>query len=215
MRFQYGPPPEDEVFHPEVQGWSDILEPSPKILNFLAIPPAFLLLAVTIFAISKAWDGGPSALYQESLGHSGPSSLLVFLIVLTISIPLHELIHILTHPQLGRSSKSCFGIWLAHGLFYAHYDGEVSRNRFLSILVAPYLLLAWPPVILLGLVGHSIPVGFVPVLVSIALVNSVLPSGDVLGFFLMLSQVPSSACIKNKGWKSYWKHGGRCGGLAP
>ena len=26
----------------------------------------------------------------------------------------------------------------------------------------------------------------------------------MLGFFLMLSQVPASACVKNKGWKSYW-----------
>ena len=46
MRFQYGPIPEDDEFHPEAQGWSDLREPSPLIINLLAIPTAILLLAM-------------------------------------------------------------------------------------------------------------------------------------------------------------------------
>jgi hypothetical protein len=90
-------------------------------------------------------------------------------------------------------------------MFYAHYEGAVSRNRFLSILAAPYLVLAWPPVIILALISTSVAIVYVEILVMVALVNSVLPAGDILGFFLLVSQVPSSACVKNKGWKSYWK----------
>jgi hypothetical protein len=95
-------------------------------------------------------------------------------------------------------------------MFYAHYEDAVSRNRFLSILAAPYLVLAWPPVIILGFIGIPGPIEYVEMLALVALVNSVLPAGDVLGFFLMVSQVPSSACVKNKGWKSYWKLGDQC-----
>jgi hypothetical protein len=210
MRFRYGPIPEDEVFHPEAQGWSGIREPGPLILNILAIPAGILLMGATIFAISLAWEGGPQAIIQGVLEQSGPDPFLVSLIVLVISIPVHELVHLFIHPQFGRSNKSIVGLWLSRGMFYAHYEGAVSRNRFLSILAAPYLVLAWPPVIILALIGISVPIAYVEILVLVALVNSVLPVGDVLGFFLMVSQVPSSACVKNKGWKSYWKLGDQC-----
>lgn len=212
MRFRYGSIPEDEAFHPEAQGWSGIHEPSPLILNVLALPASILLLGATIYAISLAWEGGPQAIMQEVLERSGPDPFLFFLLVLVLSIPIHELLHIFTHPQLGRSNKSIFGFWLSRGMFYAHYDGAVSRNRFLSILAAPYLLLGWAPVIILALIGTSIPIEYVVLLVLVAFVNSVLPSGDILGFFIMLSQVPASACVKNKGWKSYWKPGAQCEG---
>ncbi len=210
MRYRYGPIPEDDVFHPEDQGWSDLREPGPLLLNILAIPTSILLIVVTIYAISLAWEGGPLAIVQEVLEQSGPNPFLVFLIVLIISIPLHELVHLLTHPQFGRSNKSIFGLWLSRGMFYAHYEGAVSRNRFLSILAAPYLVLAWSPVIILALISISVPIVYVEILVMLALVNSVLPAWDVLGFFLLVSQVPSSACVKNKGWKSYWKLGVPC-----
>jgi hypothetical protein len=205
MRFRYGPIPEDDVFHPEDQGWSDIREPNPLILNILAIPSSILLLGVTIYAISLAWEGGPLAIVEDVLEQSGPNPFLIFLIVLVFSIPIHELVHLFTHPQFGRSNKSIFGLWLSRGMFYAHYEGVFSRNRFLSILAAPYLVLAWTPVIILALFSTSFPIVYVEILVMVALVNSVFPAGDILGFFLLVSQVPASARVKNKGWRSYWK----------
>jgi hypothetical protein len=210
MRFRYGPIPEDDEFHPKAQGWSDIHEPSPLIINIFAIPTGFLLVVATGFAISLVWEGGPLAIVQGVLEQSGPNPFLVFLIVLVISIPVHELVHLFTHPEFGRSNKSFFGLWLSRGIFYAHYEGSVSRNRFLSILAAPYLVLAWLPVIILALISTSGPIVYVEILVMVALVNCVLPAGDILGFFLLMSQVPSSACVKNKGWKSHWKQGVQC-----
>jgi hypothetical protein len=205
MRFRYGPIPEDEGFHPEAQGWSGIREPGPLMVNVLAIPAAILLLAATTFAISLAWEGGLQAIIQEILEQSGPDPFLVSLGVLAISIPVHELVHLFTQPQFGLLNKSVFGLWLSRGMFYAHYEGAVSRNRFLSILAAPYLVLAWLPVIILALIGTSVPIEYVEILLFMALINSALPAGDVIGFFLLASQVPSSARVKNKGWKSYWK----------
>jgi hypothetical protein len=205
MRFRYGSIPEDAAFHPEVQGWSDIHEPDPFILNILAFPLGIVLFVVTIYAISFVWDGGFQAIFEGILEQSGPDPFLIFLVLLVISIPVHELIHLLIHPQFGRSNKSIFGLWLSRGLFYAHYEGAVSRNRFLSILAAPYLVLCWVPVIILALLSNSIPIVYVEILVLIALVNSIFPAGDIIGFIVLVSQIPSSACVKNKGYKSYWK----------
>jgi hypothetical protein len=210
MRFRYGPIPEDDGFHPEAQGWSDLHEPRPLILTFLAVPAGILLMGTTIYAISLTWEGGLQAIIQEVLEQSGLDPFLVFLIVLIFSIPIHESIHLFIHPQSGRSNKSILGLWLSRGMFYAHYEGAVSRNRFLSILAVPYLVLAWSPVIILALLSSSVPIEYVVILVLVALVNSVLGAGDVFGFCLMVSQVPASACVKNKGWKLYWKQAVPC-----
>ena len=210
MRFRYGQIPENDEFQPETHGWSGIREPNPLILNILALPVSIILIVVTIFAISLIWEGGFQAIIQETLKQSGPNPFLVFLVVLVISIPIHELIHLLIHPKFGRSDKSILGFWLSRGMFYAHYEGAVSRNRFLSILAAPYLVLAWLPVLILAVIDTSIPIVYVEILVMMALTNSVLPAGDATGFLLLTIQVPSSACVKNKGWKSYWKKMASC-----
>jgi hypothetical protein len=210
MRFRYGSIPEDDEFHPEAQSWSDLREPGPLIINLLAIPTAILLLAATGYAISLAWPGGILGIIQKVLEQSSMNPFLVSLVVIVISIPVHELVHLLVHPKFGRSDKSILGLWLSRGMFYAHYEGAVSRNRFLSILAAPYLVLAWLPVIVIAIFGTSVPIEYVVILVLVALVNCALPAGDILGIFLLVSQVPSSACEKNKGWKSYWKQGIPC-----
>jgi hypothetical protein len=211
MRFHYGPIPKDDDFQPETHGWSGIREPNPIMLNILALPVSMLMVVVELYGISLTWEGGFQSMVQGILEQSGPNPFLVFLVVLVISIPLHELVHLITHPHSGRSKNSILGFWLSRGLFYAHYDGVVSRNRFLSILAAPYLVLAWLPLIILAVINSSVPVVYVEILVMAALTNSVLPAGDAVGFFLMASQVPPSACVKNKGWKSYWKRMKSCG----
>ncbi|UCG25762.1 MAG: DUF3267 domain-containing protein [Chloroflexota bacterium] len=210
MRFRYGPIPEDVLFQPEAEGWSGIREPGPLVLNISAIPVAVLLILATIYAISLVWEGGIQAIIQDVLEQSGPDPFLVSLAVLVISIPVHELVHLFTHPRLGRSNKSILGFWLSRGVFYAHYEGVISRDRFLTILISPYMVLVWIPVIILAVVGASIPLVFVQILVLVALVNSALPAGDIVGFFLLVSQVPSAACVKNRGWKSYWVQGAPC-----
>lgn len=210
MRFHYGAIPEDGAFQPEAAGWSGIREPGPLILNILAIPVAFFLIGTTIYVINLVREGGLQGIIEDVLEQSRPDPFLISLIVVVISIPVHELIHLFTHPQFGQSKKSILGAWLSRGLFYAHYEGKVSRNRFLAILVSPYLVLTWIPVIVLALAGNTISLVYVQILVFVALVNSALPAGDIVGFFLMLSQVPSTACVKNKGWKSYWTQGAPC-----
>lgn len=117
MRFRYGPISEDDEFHPKAQGWSDIREPSPLIINILAIPIGILLVIVTGYTISLVWEGGPLAIVEGVLEQSDPNPFLVFLIVLVISIPLHEFVLLLTQPEFGRTDKSILGLWLSRDIF--------------------------------------------------------------------------------------------------
>jgi hypothetical protein len=204
MRFNFGPIPENEDFHPEEEGWSGIREPSPLQVNLAAIPIGLLLFGMTFLLASSAWIGGLPAAWRGSAMLSNSSSVLVILGILILSIPVHELVHALVHPDLGRSRESILGLWLSRGIFYAHYEGEMSRNRFLAILAAPFLALAILPILALSLLGPNVPVDYPRYLAMMALMNSVLAAGDALGFILIISQIPASARVRNQGWKSYW-----------
>ena len=212
MRFHYGAIPEPDVFQPEAQGWASIREPSPLLMNVLAIPTALLMFALTIGLLLLAWEGVPAAIWSDSEIESTSSPFPLILAIIFLSIPTHELVHALTHPNFGSSSKSILGLWLSRGLFYAHYEGEMPRNRFLAIFAMPFLILSMLPVTIVVLIGSSVPTTLPRYLVFVALVNSILSSGDALGFALMLSQIPNSAVVRNKGWKSFWKN--RASGIA-
>jgi len=53
------------------------------------------------------------------------------------------------------------------------------------------------------------PVPFVSEVVSalvfLAILNAAAASGDIIGFFLVLFQVPSGAQVRNQGWKTFWR----------
>jgi hypothetical protein len=84
-------------------------------------------------------------------------------------------------------------------VFYAHYTGQLSRNRFLAILLMPVLGLSVVPLLASMLTGHtSITVAFASCL------NVLAGGADILGFCLVLFQVPRAAIVRNNGWRTYW-----------
>lgn len=206
MRFHYGEIPEVGDFAPEAEGWLGIREPSPLLLNLLAVPTAVLMAGLIIGLLSLMYAGGEVVIWRSGEGSSSTSQVVLILAIVLASIPVHEFVHALTHPHFGLSSKSILGFWLARGLFYAHYEGEMSRNRFLVILAMPFLILSMLPVAIMALIGFLAPSEVPGNLGFVAIVNSLFAAGDALGFAVVLSQIPSAAVVRNKGWKSFWKY---------
>jgi hypothetical protein len=75
----------------------------------------------------------------------------------------------------------------------------MSRNRFIAILIAPFVVLSVMPLIGCAIVGITHPL---PVTGSI--VNAFLACGDLLGVLLIVSQIPREATIQNQSWRTYW-----------
>jgi hypothetical protein len=75
----------------------------------------------------------------------------------------------------------------------------MSRNRFIAILIAPFVVLSVLTLIVCAIAGITHPL---PVTGSI--VNALLACGDLLGVLLLLWQVPSHATIQNQTWRTYW-----------
>jgi hypothetical protein len=206
MRFHYGAVPEDPDFFPEAEGWLAIREPGPWMLQLMALPVAVILLLLSAALLYLVFPG------ELFLNTSSPGTIsipiLPFLFISILIIPVHELLHAICHPGWGLSSNSVIGLWLSRGLFYANYEGPMSRNRFLLIFTMPYLVLSWLPIPLIALSGiFGWIADTVLSLAYVSLAGGVLACADVVGFWLVISQIPGSASVRNKGWKTYWKPG--------
>jgi len=192
MRLHYGSVPETEGFEPETEGWRTIREPGPVALQVIAVPIAM--------ALALVWAICVLSFRQTTFLSQGVTIDISTLLLLILIIPVHELLHAVVHPGWGLSSSTIIGIWLSKGLFYAHYTGEISRNRFLLVLVMPFIVLGVLPTALIMLM---------PVLrqslLWLSLFGSVFACGDLESVGFIIFQIPSSAIVRNQGWKTYWK----------
>ena len=120
----------------------------------------------------------------------------------------HELIHIAAHPRFGSSERSILGVWPAKLVPFAYYSGELSRARYLTVVIMPLLVLSFIPLLVCGITGRS---SGVPAFISI--LNVLGSSGDILVLGLLLFQVPGSAVIRGQGGRSsgtFWRFADRC-----
>jgi hypothetical protein len=192
MKLRLGPPPQADDFLPDEEGWNAIFEPSPVLMQFMALPVAFVGVAVTAAAVIF--------LTPVSLEKAPGLGILVVLVAI---VPVHEMLHTLGHARLGLDGRTVLGVWPRRGMFYAHYDGIESRSRFLLSFAMPTLVLTVLPVLAAAVFRLSWwGFGIVP------LVNAAFSCGDGVGFVLVLSQIPRGAQVRNKGWRSYWREGG-------
>ncbi len=204
MRFHYGAVPEDPQFFPEAEGWLAIREPGPWALQLMAVPGAVILLLLSGGLLYLVFPRELFATQSLDTTISIPGWLVLTILILLI--PIHELFHAVCHPGWGFSSNSVIGIWLSKGLFYAHYEGPMSRNRFLLIFAMPYIVLSLLPIPLIAVavvLGWSLVAALV--LAFLSLLAAAIACGDLVGFLLIVFQIPGSAIVRNKGWKTYWK----------
>ena len=188
MRFHLGAVPESPDF--VTDGWKPLREPGPILMQVFALP---IGLAVSTLMV-LAW------LYLTPVTKYPSASPLWLVLGLLFLFPVHELLHAIVHPHQGRTADTVLGFWPSRMIFYAHYLGEVSRNRFIAILAAPFLIISVVPLLVCAVLGHS----------SVAwayfsCLNAFCSCADLLGIIFFLFQIPQSAIARNQGWFTYWK----------
>lgn len=92
------------------------------------------------------------------------------------------------------------GFWPSKGLFYAHYHGELTRNRFVAILLMPFIVISLMPIPVAALAQSTSWWA-----VFICAFNALLACVDILGAGMILFQIPANAVVRNQGWRTYWK----------
>ncbi|MCP4541735.1 MAG: DUF3267 domain-containing protein [Chloroflexi bacterium] len=189
MKIQLGAVPKNASFDPKVERWADIREPGPCLIQILAIPVAAAILILLGGLLYLVWPSG-----------SVTVSTAFIVILALMSIPVHELLHAVCMPGGLRSPNTIIGIWPARLVFYAHYQGEMSRDQFLIVFLAPFLVLSLVPIVIIILFQWpSLE------LAILSLLNGILASGDIIGILLIGLQIPRSAVVQNHGWRTFWK----------
>lgn len=139
-----------------------------------------------------------------------PSFPILALPSLVALVAVHELIHAMVHPQGGKSDKTVVGFWPSRLLFYAAYDGELTRNRFIAILAMPTLVLTVLPLLLAIVTRQS------HWLVAwLSSMNVLFACGDVFGILLLAFQIPARTVCHNSGWRTYWRPQVESAGVNP
>jgi len=199
MRIHVGAIPEE--FSPD-SSWRPMREPGPMVAQFLALPLGVLLMMLTGYF----WVGR----MQVRVPILTPHEILIYAVGVMLAFPvliaLHEFIHATFHPRSQGGSDTIVGVWPRRLLFYAHYMGPLSRERFATILIAPLLIISGVPVIVEWLTPIPGPFPFLFAFAS-SVINATCSCGDVLGVALLLWQVPRGATVRNRGWRTYWKSG--------
>lgn len=193
MRFHLGAVPKSSDFTPDASSWTPLSEPSPWLAQLIALP----IGAIAVFLVTMLWF-----LITPLRDITPTVSLAAFLLSFAGIVVVHELTHVLVHPRAGRSANSIVGFWPSRVLFYAHYDGELSRNRFVGILLAPLAIISIVPLLIAAVA--QIGSGWAA---FVSAFNALLSCGDILGAGLVLSQIPSTQSVRNQGWRTYWKNG--------
>lgn len=219
MRFHLGPFPENENFDPESEGWSALPDVNldtiylralrASIGLFLLWLPLFLLIFPFELLTPQAVQLSPNEFQIiVPIFQIHPRLILVILVaILILFIPAHETVHALCCPGWGLSPNTVVGLWLKKGFLYVFHDGPMSRNRFMFVLLAPYLFLSLLPLALIAILRFT---GWTPVLILsltwTSLVGSLLAGGDFASLgSLISSSIPGTVLIRNNGQKSYWK----------
>jgi hypothetical protein len=189
MRFHIGAVPETPDFSPDAS-WKPLREPTPWMMQLLALPVGI----VAGVAVGALWF---LLTPLRTVSFDSPGMMLGACVVL---VPIHELIHAAVHPGAGASDDSILGFWPSRLLFYAHFGGELSRSRFITILLMPLLIISFVPLVICAITGHTSGL-----LAFSSTLNALFACCDLFAVGLLLFQIPSDARVRNQGYNTFWR----------
>ena len=172
--------------------WRRLLEPEAD----LATPLELAIGATLCSAVFTLWVVA-TPLRFASLDDFAFATIVVVAIVVAL---LHELMHVWAFPRLDGGPRAVVR-FSPRLVLYARYDGVVSRERYLAVLVAPLAVVSLLPLLLASL-SATTP----GLLLVVSLLNALVSSGDVLTFVLVACQVPRGCEIRSGTDKPAWQY---------
>lgn len=205
MRFCIGKVPPNVDFRPEDDGWQRLQEPEAKAFLVQAVAVGVMAaMAVNYLVVNlPGTDPGRESIVIRT-GDLTAASVAIGLAAIVGSfvalILVHESIHLIAHPGLGRTRHSILGVLPKVLVFYAFYDSELTRNRFVVMVAAPFICITVVPIVVFACLGQP------PIWVALfMIVNALVSGGDLVAIWLVLKQVPKNAVVRHQSWDAYWK----------
>jgi len=205
MRLHFGPVPENPDFHPQEDGWTPLREPSAGVFVLLASGVGIVVGVLVAMLWAATVESGiilQLKFNSRDVSTAIPIAIAIAMVLgaIALLIAVHELLHAAVYPGGWLSRRTIIGMWLSKGLFYAHYDGSLSRNRFVLTLLTPFLVLTlgiWLAEVVLRTGWGPLP--------AWSVLNAMFAGGDILATGMVVWQLPSRAEVRNQGWNTWWR----------
>lgn len=214
MRVHIGPPPCSPDFDPVHEGWIQLREPTPIMLQFIAAPIAVALSIVlylgwsklTPIAVSNDGLASRTPITETDAGPAhdfvGPSQAVLCIVGgFFLLILVHELLHAFSMPDWGLTPQTLIGVWPSRMLFYAAHLSQLSKVRFIIVFMTPLIVLTIVPL----LTCVALQAGNT-VVATVSVVNGACACGDLVGAAMVAWQVPRTAQVRNQGWQTWWRN---------
>jgi hypothetical protein len=218
MRLHFGAIPSSPDFIPDPL-WKSLGYLSPWMEKLVVFPlgiVAAMVVAGLWFTFTPLQDVTPTmslSTYLVSfvgtvfwfayipLLHVAPSmSLPAFLVSVAGVVVVHELLHAVVCPMSLGSSQITVGFWPSGMLCYAHYNGELTRNRLLAVLLMPLIVISFVPLLVAAVTQvTSVWVAFISVF------NAFGACGDMLIAGMVLFKIPATGVVRDQGGRFYWR----------
>lgn len=144
------------------------------------------------------------------LAGAGLAVLATAAMMLLAAIPLalyfmaHEFVHALAAPGFGLTERSVVGVWPAGGVAYAYYEGEMSRERLIVVLLMPFTLLSLLPLAVAAVFGFNLPI-----LAAISVINALGSYVDLFNAADFFIRIPRGARVRLAGDGMWFKPPGK------
>lgn len=185
MRFILNKLPDDPDFNPQ-EDWTPLKESTNLWFIQLQAIPFMIVNVVSVIFLMRV--------IGADFEYNTKSMVLSFLIFL----PIHELIHAIFFPEGLKSKNVFFGFTFKGFAPFAAYIGEIKRDRFIKVLLAPFVIITIMAFLYLIIMGRN------ELVEHIMVFNALGACADCLGVFLILMQIPKGAVLRNKKIRTYW-----------
>ena len=190
MRFRIGAPPEDDTISRQDGDWNTVKEPGHLGLQMMGVFVA-VFIGLSIAVVLSLSVG-----VQHVLDLSWPMVILFIFLIL----PIHDLVHAAGFKGGVMSRQVVFGFYPKVLGCYAHYDGQIPRNRYVIIAALPFLVLTAVPLALVA--GLRLDYEY---LTELIIANGLASSLDVLTVAIILKETPQRSVLMNSGMRTYWR----------
>lgn len=201
MRFHIGQSLEHEGAHPDPRLWTPLASPSSARAFPLAAITGIAVLLVLLSLILYSTIPAAPATPDPTRGQRAPWQ--VALATLVLSLPAHEAIHAAFYPGGLFSRRLTFLLNPKRLTLAVYYEGRISKRRWMVARLAPFLVLAVIPTLLLLTAPPPLGIAIETMLAILLLVNALGSGGDLLSAGWVLLRVPRGSTLGFYGGKAY------------
>lgn len=149
-----------------------------RLVSYGIIAFFFILNGLSIYIIGMEYIQGAMIYLRENSIFKIPVLIIIYSFAYFL---LHELLHLVFHPDRGLSNRSLFG--MASGTFFVIYNEKINRKRFLYVISAPFVILTIVFIAIIILAEINIITVDNIILVNILGLHLSACVGDVLIFY--------------------------------